>query len=105
MNAIIAAKWMLRKKDTYISGTFSDYDSIDPKTRESLSDHQYLLFMSHMFGFILKDRTYDLIDVSGLAPPRIAKDSIDQLVMRPESNKNTIKAIAQTSRYWQDTHS
>ncbi|KAI1658642.1 hypothetical protein F4813DRAFT_40288 [Daldinia decipiens] len=83
-------------KERYISGTFSDYDSIDPKTRESLSDHQYLLCMSHMFGFILKDRTYDLIDVSGLAPPRIAKDSIDQLVMRPESNRNTIKAIAQT---------
>ncbi|KAI1483504.1 hypothetical protein F4774DRAFT_164561 [Daldinia eschscholtzii] len=83
-------------KERYVSGTFSDYDGIDPKSYENLSDHQYLLCMSHMFAFILKDRTYDLIDVSGLTPPRIAKDSIDQLVMRPETNKNTIKAIART---------
>ncbi|KAI8960209.1 hypothetical protein F5Y11DRAFT_358596 [Daldinia sp. FL1419] len=83
-------------KEKYVSGTFGDYDNIDPKKCEGLSDHQYFLCMSHMFGFILKDRTYDLIDVSGLSPPRISKDSIDQLVMRPETNKNTIKAIAQT---------
>ncbi|KAI2466168.1 hypothetical protein F4781DRAFT_406556 [Annulohypoxylon bovei var. microspora] len=83
-------------QETYASGTFGDYDDIDPKGSQSLSEHQCLLCMSHMFGFILKDRMYDLIDISGLATPRIAKDAIDQLVMRPESNKDAIKAIVQT---------
>lgn len=38
----------------------------------------------------------DLIDIGGLSNPRIAKDAIGQLVMRPQSNKDTIKAIVQT---------
>jgi arylamine N-acetyltransferase len=45
-------------KEKYISATFSDYDNIDPKETKELSEHQYMLCMSHMFGFILKDRTY-----------------------------------------------
>jgi hypothetical protein len=45
-------------KDNCISVTFGDYDAIDPKETENLSEHQYLLCMSHMFGFILKDRAY-----------------------------------------------
>ncbi len=45
-------------KERYISATFSDYDNIDPKETKNLSEHQYMLCMSHMFGFILKDRTY-----------------------------------------------
>ena len=56
-------------KEKYLSVTFSDYDSIDPKKTADLSEHQYMLCMSHMFGFILKDRTYgkfaqNLVDVS-----------------------------------------
>jgi hypothetical protein len=45
-------------KENCISVTFGDYDDIDPKEIENLSEHQYLLCMSHMFGFILKDRAY-----------------------------------------------
>jgi len=45
-------------KENCISVTFGDYDAIDPKETENLSEHQYLLCMSHMFGFILKDRAY-----------------------------------------------
>jgi hypothetical protein len=29
---------------------------------EELSDHQYLLMSSHMFGFMLKDRVYGKFD-------------------------------------------
>ncbi|KAI0886608.1 uncharacterized protein GGS22DRAFT_199011 [Annulohypoxylon maeteangense] len=83
-------------QETYVSGTFSDYDDIDPKRSLPPTEHQSLICMSHMFGFVLKDRMYDLIDVGGLSTPRIAKDAIDQLVMRPASNKETIKAIVQT---------
>jgi hypothetical protein len=45
-------------KENSISVTFGDYDAIDPKETGNLSEHQYLLCMSHMFGFILKDRAY-----------------------------------------------
>ncbi|XXH00048.1 hypothetical protein Hte_006389 [Hypoxylon texense] len=90
------------RKELYISGTFSDYDNIDPKSSQTLSEHQCLVCMSHMFGFILKDRMYDLLDVGGLTDPRIAEDAIDRLVMRPETNKDTIKAIVQT---YTDSHS
>jgi hypothetical protein len=45
-------------KEKYIKTTFSDYDNINPKEVKELSDHQSLLCMSHMFGFILADRTY-----------------------------------------------
>ncbi|KAL9090669.1 MAG: hypothetical protein Q9165_005157 [Trypethelium subeluteriae] len=38
----------------------------------------------------------DYVDISGLDEPRIVTDAIDQLVLRPESNKLTIKAIAKT---------
>ncbi|KAI1774260.1 hypothetical protein F4818DRAFT_452329 [Hypoxylon cercidicola] len=90
------------RKELYISGTFGDYDNIDPKSSQPLSEHQCLVCMSHMFGFILKDRMYDLLDVGNLTDPRIAEDAIDRLVMRPEANKDTIKAIVQT---YTDVHS
>jgi SpoVK/Ycf46/Vps4 family AAA+-type ATPase len=34
--------------------------------------------------------------VSGLEEPKFVANAIDQLVLRPEKNKNTIKAIVQT---------
>jgi len=102
-------------KEKYVSATFSDYDNIDPKETKELSEHQYMLCTSHMFGFILKDRTYgkfaqhlvhakqsvltcalDLLDVSGLVDAKIVENAIDRLVMRPEENKDTIKAIVKT---------
>ncbi|KAF2967356.1 hypothetical protein GQX73_g6226 [Xylaria multiplex] len=80
----------------YISAAFSDYDNIDPKEANELSEHQYMLFLSHVFGFILKDRTYDILDVGGLTEVKTVKNAIDRLVMRPETNKDTIKAIVKT---------
>ncbi|KAH6974935.1 hypothetical protein BKA56DRAFT_589801 [Ilyonectria sp. MPI-CAGE-AT-0026] len=83
-------------KEIYVSVTFSNYDDIKPKDIKELSEHQYLLCMSHMFGFILKDRTYDLLDVGCLFDVNIVENAIDRLVMRPEENKATIKAIVKT---------
>ncbi|KAI1421819.1 hypothetical protein F5Y12DRAFT_787169 [Xylaria sp. FL1777] len=80
----------------YIPATFNDYDNIDPKEVSELSEHQYMLCLSHMYGFILKDRAYDLIDVGHLADVKITENAIDRLVMRPETNKDTIKAIVKT---------
>lgn len=44
--------------ENYVSATFSDYDDINPNRSQGLSDHQALLCMSHMFGFVLKDRAH-----------------------------------------------
>ncbi|KAI1155266.1 hypothetical protein F4825DRAFT_407951 [Nemania diffusa] len=82
--------------DKHIPATFSDYDNIDPNGATELSEHQYMLCMSHMSGFILKDRTYDILDVGRLVDVKIVEDAIDRLVMRPETNKDTIKAIVKT---------
>ncbi|CEL11686.1 hypothetical protein ASPCAL14785 [Aspergillus calidoustus] len=74
---------------------FDDYDDIDLNTRTELTDHQYMLCWSHVYGFVLKDRAWDLLEVSGLEPPRIQKNIIDLLVMKPEGNKHMIKAICE----------
>lgn len=39
---------------------FSDYRIIDPEHLDGLTNHQYMLMTSHMFAFILKDRTYGM---------------------------------------------
>jgi hypothetical protein len=100
-------------KEMYLATTFSDYEKIDPKVTKELSDHQYMLCASHLFGFVLKDRTYgelesfpmyeegtlivvDILDISGLSNPRLAQNALDQLVLRPDRIKHTIKAIVQT---------
>jgi hypothetical protein len=44
----------------YMRPTYSDYGNIDPRGRIEPSEHQYLLFDSHMFGFVLKDREYGM---------------------------------------------
>lgn len=45
-------------QETYDKEKFSDYRNIRPDEGMMLSDHQCMLMSSHMFGFILKDRTY-----------------------------------------------
>ena len=46
------------QKETYLRATYSDYDNIDLTKREQILDHHYLLCASHMYGFVLKDRSY-----------------------------------------------
>ncbi|KAJ5884802.1 ATPase AAA-type core [Penicillium taxi] len=74
---------------------FDDYDDIDLSSRETLDDHQYLLCWSHVYGFVLKDRVWDVLEVSGLRDPKIDKDIIDSLVLKPDSNKYLIKAVCE----------
>ncbi|KAL4736596.1 hypothetical protein BDV11DRAFT_193452 [Aspergillus similis] len=72
---------------------FDNYDNIDVNMRDNLTEHQYMLCASHVYGFVLKDRVWDVLDVSRLEEPRIQKNIIDMLVMKPEGNKQMIKAI------------
>ncbi|KAL4767545.1 P-loop containing nucleoside triphosphate hydrolase protein [Aspergillus nidulans var. acristatus] len=74
---------------------FDDYEDIDLASTEELTDHQYMLCGPLVYGFVLKDRVWDVLDVSRLQAPQIQKNIIDMLVMRPESNKQMIKAICE----------
>lgn len=46
------------KKEVYMETLMGKYEHINPKETEELTDHHYLLMPSHMFVFVLKDRTY-----------------------------------------------
>ena len=48
-------------KEKYCNTMFSDYYDINPTETKELSEHQYLLCDSHLFAFILKDRTHGKI--------------------------------------------
>ncbi|KAL9062332.1 MAG: hypothetical protein Q9157_009016 [Trypethelium eluteriae] len=83
--------------------TFSDYDKIDPNddinpetgVNSKLTLHHFFLCNSRLWGYVLKDREYEV---------RIVTDAIDRLVMKTESNKDLLKAIckAYTSGHQQD---
>ncbi|KAL4807016.1 P-loop containing nucleoside triphosphate hydrolase protein [Aspergillus unguis] len=74
---------------------FDDYDNIDLQRTTTLTDHQYMLCASHVYGFVLKDRVWDVLEVDRLEFPRIQANIIDMLVMKPDSNKQMIKAICE----------
>jgi hypothetical protein len=40
--------------------TFDDYDIIDLTSKSTLSDHQYLLCWSHVYGYVLEDRAWGM---------------------------------------------
>ncbi|RYO41306.1 hypothetical protein AA0111_g1062 [Alternaria arborescens] len=82
-------------QETYDKTPFSDYLDIVPSKTEALERQQYKIMASHMFAFVLKDRTYDLLAVEGLEQANMAEDAISSLVME-DNNKEMIKAIART---------
>jgi hypothetical protein len=45
-------------QETYDKTPFSDYLDIVPSKTEALERQQYKIMASHMFAFVLKDRTY-----------------------------------------------
>ncbi|KAI4620896.1 hypothetical protein J4E83_005259 [Alternaria metachromatica] len=67
---------------------------VEPKSPDLISDHQYMLMASHVYAFMLKERTYDLLAVEGLEEPELVETAIDRLVI-DHNNKELIKAMAQ----------
>ncbi|PMD37984.1 hypothetical protein L207DRAFT_555435 [Hyaloscypha variabilis F] len=82
----------------YVPLAYEAYDDIDPKKQGALSDHQYFICASHLYGFVLKDRIYDRLDVRGICEPLLNVNIIDQLMMKTESNKALLKAICKRYR-------
>ncbi|KAJ5725923.1 ATPase AAA-type core [Penicillium malachiteum] len=77
------------------SRLFDDYDRIDLNSEDDIIDHQYLLCCSHAYAYVLKDRAWDSLLVTGMRDPKIDENIIDTLVMKPESNKSLIKAVCE----------
>lgn len=89
------------------------YEEIKLSAETELTEHQYLLCWSHVYGFLLKDREWgkfsfntrfdsvetnnvlDLLAVTGLKPPNFQENVIDNLVM-DQGNKDIIKAVCET---------
>ncbi|KAE9375264.1 P-loop containing nucleoside triphosphate hydrolase protein [Stipitochalara longipes BDJ] len=76
---------------------FAGYDQIPLKTSESsktLSDHQYLICSQNIFGFALKQRSWQRLDMDAIRDITFDKNSINDLVLDPEENKSLLKALA-----------
>ncbi|KAL4878056.1 P-loop containing nucleoside triphosphate hydrolase protein [Aspergillus karnatakaensis] len=87
-----------RKQDSGLARRmFDNYDEIDLQRTAILTDHQYMLCPSHVYGVIVKDNIWDIFEVDRLEPPRIQANLIDMLVMKTE-NKQMLKAICDLYR-------
>ncbi|OJJ98703.1 hypothetical protein ASPACDRAFT_1244, partial [Aspergillus aculeatus ATCC 16872] len=85
----------LGQTGTPLRTTFDDYDDIDLNADKPVTEHQLFLCHSHAYAFVLRDRLWDLLDVSLLEDPIHNKNVIDTLVMKPESNKQMIRAVCE----------
>ncbi|KAI4861955.1 P-loop containing nucleoside triphosphate hydrolase protein [Hypoxylon rubiginosum] len=77
-----------------------DYDLIDPTKVESLDlpggprgvKHRYLICSRRLFGFVLKARKWEILDVACCHDVDVNTRAIERLVM-PQDNKDMIKAL------------
>ncbi|KAH0542492.1 hypothetical protein FGG08_003088 [Glutinoglossum americanum] len=75
---------------------FADYDRIDPKAKKPggrLTDHQYMLCPREISGFVLKVRSWQILDIDYISDIEFKKDAMDDLVVDPET-KDVIKSLA-----------
>ncbi|KAI1079829.1 ATPase [Whalleya microplaca] len=79
---------------------WTDYDVIDPKTEKTLEldgpdEHRelrYLLCPRYQYGFALKSRSWEILNIAYCSPPKINPQSIEYLVLE-EDLKRMIKAL------------
>ncbi|KAF2843761.1 P-loop containing nucleoside triphosphate hydrolase protein, partial [Patellaria atrata CBS 101060] len=72
-------------------GRYYGWDQMDP-TETSFSDQQYLLCSRIVYGYVLKERQWRILDVAGVSVPTFNPGIMDSLVM-DENKKDVIKAI------------
>ncbi|KAI2622556.1 P-loop containing nucleoside triphosphate hydrolase protein [Hypoxylon sp. NC1633] len=88
---------------------WTEYDLIDPSKVESLDfpngprdpKHRYLLCSRRLMGFVLKSRTWEILDVACCHDIKVNTKAVDRLVM-PQENKDLIKALVH--RYAANPH-
>lgn len=70
----------------------TEHDILDPEDTE-FRPEQYMLLTQKVYGFILKERTWDLLDVSCVKEPKFQDDMIDDLVLKDEA-KTLVQALS-----------
>ncbi|KAJ5737714.1 uncharacterized protein N7483_002839 [Penicillium malachiteum] len=78
------------------------YDFLDPDVTESLVDeesphgarHRYLICEGFVYGFVLKSKKWEKLDIECLLPPQPNLKAMESLVM-PEDRKVMIKALVE----------
>jgi hypothetical protein len=78
------------------AAVWADYDQIDPKTRTTLTDHQYFLFPRRIDGFAFKLKRWMGFDIEGMKPLTWSPDessAMSQLIL-PRRDIEIIKALS-----------
>ena len=74
---------------------FRSWDAVRCSTVAELEEEQYFLCSGYIYGYILKERQWRLLDVDNLEEPVIDIDAINQLELEEPKTKDLIKAICQ----------
>ncbi|KAL9072265.1 MAG: hypothetical protein Q9157_005175 [Trypethelium eluteriae] len=86
---------------------FRKWDNIDRGQSELDDENIFFLCSAMVYGYILKERRWCLLNVNQLTEPKIDANAIELLVLEDDNTKNLIKAICSnyTSRGTMDTYS
>ncbi|KAK4939317.1 hypothetical protein LTR10_020406 [Elasticomyces elasticus] len=73
----------------------ADYDFIEPSKIQFTDDH-YMLFPARIWGFVLRERRWYLLNIDNVKDPVFQENIIDDLVLKEEA-KNLIQALSNTA--------
>lgn len=83
----------LRRRPNRIT-PLTKFDILDPEEdKERFTDEQYMLCTQKVYAFVLKERIWDLLDVSSVKKPKFQDDMIDDLVLKDEA-KTLVQALS-----------
>ena len=72
--------------------TLTEHDILEPEHTEFRPEH-YMLLTQKIYGFILKERIWELLDVSSVKEPKFQEDMINDLVLKEEA-KTLVQALS-----------
>ena len=87
--------------------TLTEHDILEPESHDFRPEH-YMLLTEKIYGFILKERIWELLDVSYVKKPNFQENMIKDLVLKEEAKKlvqalsNSHVVAARTDLYMQN---
>ncbi|MCJ1239916.1 hypothetical protein MMC14_007914, partial [Varicellaria rhodocarpa] len=72
---------------------FAEWDHIDRLKLENLTDQEYFPCSRLIYGYVLKEREWYLLDIEEITDPIFNEDAIEKLVLEDDKAKYMIKAI------------
>ncbi|KAI1626861.1 hypothetical protein EDD37DRAFT_676614 [Exophiala viscosa] len=73
----------------------ADYDLVEP-SKIQFTNEQYMLFPARIWGFVLRERRWYLLNIDNVKDPHFQENIIDDLVLKEEA-KNLIQALSNTA--------